>query len=228
MRSPPKPKATILRAGLRCFRRTSSMPRATAARCVRWPRAKAGRFRFYDERALRRLGAGAFLAVSRANDHRASGIVRLRYRPRGRTARRFALVGKGICFDTGRHQSQDPPQHVPDARRHAGQRGRRRHPARADAAPHAGRSRLLARNHGERDRPERLPAAGCGPRAERRHHPGGAQRRRGPHGARRHARARRARTPRPAARLRNADGRLRQRAHRALQRRVHEPPGAAR
>ena len=58
-------------------------------------------FRFYDERALRRLGAGAFLAVSRANDHRASGIVRLRYRPRGRTARRLALVGKGICFDTG-------------------------------------------------------------------------------------------------------------------------------
>jgi len=58
-------------------------------------------FRFYDERALRRLGAGAFLAVSRGNDHRASGIVRLRYRPRGRIARRLALVGKGICFDTG-------------------------------------------------------------------------------------------------------------------------------
>ena len=46
-------------------------------------------FRFYDERALRRLGAGAFLAVSRGNDHRASGIVRLRYRPRGRIARRL-------------------------------------------------------------------------------------------------------------------------------------------
>jgi leucyl aminopeptidase len=58
-------------------------------------------FRFYDERALKRLGAGAFLAVSRGNDHRASGIVRLRYRPRGRGARRLALVGKGICFDTG-------------------------------------------------------------------------------------------------------------------------------
>jgi leucyl aminopeptidase len=58
-------------------------------------------FRFYDERSLRRLGAGAFLAVSRANDHRAAGIVRLRYRPRGRALRRIALVGKGICFDTG-------------------------------------------------------------------------------------------------------------------------------
>jgi leucyl aminopeptidase/proline iminopeptidase len=58
-------------------------------------------FRFYDERRLRGLGAGAFLAVSRGNDHRASGIVRLRYRPRGRARRRIGLVGKGICFDTG-------------------------------------------------------------------------------------------------------------------------------
>jgi leucyl aminopeptidase len=59
-------------------------------------------FRFYDERALGRLGAGAFLAVTRANDHRGAGIVRLRYRPRGtRPTRRIGLVGKGICFDTG-------------------------------------------------------------------------------------------------------------------------------
>ena len=59
-------------------------------------------FRFYDERALARLGAGAFLAVSRANGHRGAGIVRLTYRPRGvRRARRVGLVGKGICFDTG-------------------------------------------------------------------------------------------------------------------------------
>ena len=58
---------------------------------------------FFNERALKRLGAGAFLAVSRANEHRDAGIVHLRYRARaGRTARRrVALVGKGICFDTG-------------------------------------------------------------------------------------------------------------------------------
>ena len=59
-------------------------------------------FRFYDERALLRLGAGAFLAVSRANAHRDAGIVRLRYTPPGgRPGNRVALVGKGICFDTG-------------------------------------------------------------------------------------------------------------------------------
>lgn len=60
-------------------------------------------FNFFNEAALKRLGAGAFLAVARANAHRDAGIVRLRYRapaPRGNVAR-LALVGKGICFDTG-------------------------------------------------------------------------------------------------------------------------------
>jgi leucyl aminopeptidase len=69
---------------------------ATLARRQGWS------FRFHDERALARLGAGAFLAVSRANAHRGAGIVHLGHRPRGASARRrVALVGKGICFDTG-------------------------------------------------------------------------------------------------------------------------------
>lgn len=58
-------------------------------------------FRFYSQPALRRLRAGAFLAVTRASGNGA-GIVRLSYRPRGRSqSQRLALVGKGICFDTG-------------------------------------------------------------------------------------------------------------------------------
>ncbi|HEU4653698.1 MAG TPA: M17 family metallopeptidase [Steroidobacteraceae bacterium] len=61
------------------------------------------KFTFYDEAALDRLGAGAFLAVSRANEHRGAGIACIRYRPRARakSQARLALVGKGICFDTG-------------------------------------------------------------------------------------------------------------------------------
>ncbi|MFO7306837.1 MAG: M17 family metallopeptidase [Gammaproteobacteria bacterium] len=59
-------------------------------------------FTFHNDAALRRAGAGAFLAVTRANIHRGAGIARLRYRPpRGRNVPRLALVGKGICFDTG-------------------------------------------------------------------------------------------------------------------------------
>lgn len=60
-------------------------------------------FTFFDLRALERRRAGAFLAVARANEHSNAGIVRLvrRVRDRGRVRGRIALVGKGICFDTG-------------------------------------------------------------------------------------------------------------------------------
>jgi len=65
----------------------------------------AGRLRlgyeFYGEGRLKRLGAGAFLAVSQGNAARDAGIVRLTYRPRGAGAPAVSLVGKGICFDTG-------------------------------------------------------------------------------------------------------------------------------
>jgi leucyl aminopeptidase len=67
-------------------------------------RANKLSMRFLDEPALRRLGAGAFLAVSQANEEAGAGIVQLRYRPaRAKSARApdVALVGKGIIFDTG-------------------------------------------------------------------------------------------------------------------------------
>ncbi len=57
--------------------------------------------RFLGERELRRLGAGAFLAVARGNATREAGIVHLRYRPKGQTRGALALVGKGVLFDTG-------------------------------------------------------------------------------------------------------------------------------
>jgi len=58
--------------------------------------------RFYGEAQLRRLGAGAFLAVARGSARRDAGILHLRYRPRGAArGAPIALVGKGLCFDTG-------------------------------------------------------------------------------------------------------------------------------
>ncbi len=55
-----------------------------------------------NSRALRRLKAGAFLAVAQGSAQDDAAIVRLRYTPpRARKAPAIALVGKGICFDTG-------------------------------------------------------------------------------------------------------------------------------
>jgi leucyl aminopeptidase len=60
--------------------------------------------RWLDERALRRAGAHAFLAVAAGNAEGGAGIAHLKYRPRRRRrgARPdVALLGKGILFDTG-------------------------------------------------------------------------------------------------------------------------------
>lgn len=65
------------------------------------------RVRWYDERALRRLGAGCFLAVAAGNARRNAGIAHLTWRPPARGARArgrapdVALIGKGVLFDTG-------------------------------------------------------------------------------------------------------------------------------
>ncbi len=60
------------------------------------------RFRWLSEAALKRLGAGAFLAVSQGNARRTAGIAHLSYRPRRHRGRvDLALVGKGVLFDTG-------------------------------------------------------------------------------------------------------------------------------
>jgi leucyl aminopeptidase len=59
------------------------------------------RARFYGEPELKKLGAGAFLAVARGNATRDAGILHLRYRPPGAAAAHIALVGKGVLFDTG-------------------------------------------------------------------------------------------------------------------------------
>ncbi|MFK8016288.1 MAG: M17 family metallopeptidase [Gammaproteobacteria bacterium] len=52
----------------------------------------------HDELALTKMGANAFLAVARANAHSDAAIVHLRRPAEGR---HIALVGKGVCYDTG-------------------------------------------------------------------------------------------------------------------------------
>jgi len=58
----------------------------------------------YDFRKLKKLGAGAFCAVAQGSDADGGGaaIVRLSWKPKG-AQRKLALVGKGICYDTGGH-----------------------------------------------------------------------------------------------------------------------------
>ncbi|MFO1204761.1 MAG: leucyl aminopeptidase family protein [Burkholderiales bacterium] len=56
----------------------------------------------FDLKRLRRMGAGAFVAVAQGSADEDAAIVHLRRRA-GRRRPHIALVGKGICFDTGGH-----------------------------------------------------------------------------------------------------------------------------
>jgi leucyl aminopeptidase len=66
--------------------------------------ARAGRWAFeeFDLRRLRRMGAGAFVAVAQGSRPEDAAIVHLAWRPK-KAQGHLALVGKGICFDTGGH-----------------------------------------------------------------------------------------------------------------------------
>lgn len=57
---------------------------------------------FFDQKALAKRGANAFLAVVQANPEGIYGIAKLSWKPKGKSSgRKIALVGKGLCFDTG-------------------------------------------------------------------------------------------------------------------------------
>lgn len=77
-------------------------------------KTRGWRIEEYGYARLRKMGAGAFCAVAQgsqeasaagAADAADAAIVHLAYRPRNlpKNGRRIALVGKGICFDTGGH-----------------------------------------------------------------------------------------------------------------------------
>ncbi|MBI3478806.1 MAG: leucyl aminopeptidase family protein [Nitrosomonadales bacterium] len=56
----------------------------------------------FDMKALRKMGAGAFVAVAQGSEPEDAAIVHLTYKhPKAKQT--VALVGKGICFDTGGH-----------------------------------------------------------------------------------------------------------------------------
>lgn len=77
-------------------------PGAYRKRVAKLARKQGWSHEEYDMKRLRRLGAGAFVAVAQGSTEADAAIVRLRYR-HSKAKRTLALVGKGICFDTGGH-----------------------------------------------------------------------------------------------------------------------------
>jgi leucyl aminopeptidase len=71
-------------------------------RVIKLARAYGWKTEFLDSKKLKARGAGAFLAVAQGSPEPDAGILHLRYVPKRKSnPGALALVGKGICFDTG-------------------------------------------------------------------------------------------------------------------------------
>lgn len=68
------------------------------------------KYQDFDLKALRKMGAGAFVAVAQGSDPEDAVIVHLQRRVKS-ASKTVALVGKGICFDTGGHNLK-PARHM--------------------------------------------------------------------------------------------------------------------
>jgi leucyl aminopeptidase len=77
-------------------------PGAYRARIRKLAKARSWQIEEFDFRRLRKMGAGAFCAVAQGSQEEDAAIVHLSYKPK-RAEHCVALVGKGICFDTGGH-----------------------------------------------------------------------------------------------------------------------------
>ena len=77
-------------------------PGSYRKRVAQLARQHGWRHEEYDMKRLRKMGAGAFVAVAQGSAVDDAAIVHLTYRhPRAKKS--YAVVGKGICYDTGGH-----------------------------------------------------------------------------------------------------------------------------
>ncbi|MCX7175631.1 MAG: leucyl aminopeptidase family protein [Proteobacteria bacterium] len=97
--------ANILARELTALPPNELTPRHYRGRVRALAKTQGWRIEEYDFKRLKKLGAGAFCAVAQGSHEQDAAIVHLSYRPKGveKNAPRVALVGKGICFDTGGH-----------------------------------------------------------------------------------------------------------------------------
>ena len=77
-------------------------PAVYRKRIKRMARDEGWEIEEFDLARLQKMGAGAFLAVAQGSGEQDAAIVRVSYTPK-RARGTVALVGKGICFDTGGH-----------------------------------------------------------------------------------------------------------------------------
>ena len=77
-------------------------PTQYRAKIAELAKTNGWQYQEFDMAKLTKMGAGAFVAVGQGSEPKDAAIVHLTYSPKA-AKKHIALVGKGICFDTGGH-----------------------------------------------------------------------------------------------------------------------------
>jgi len=97
-----KAEGNILARELTVLPPNELTPDLYCSRIKKFAKSEGWKYQKYDLKKLRKIGAGAFVAVAQGSDSEDAGIVHLQRLVKG-SDKTVALVGKGICFDTGGH-----------------------------------------------------------------------------------------------------------------------------
>lgn len=97
-------EGNLLARGLTALPANELTPKTYRQQIKKLAENEGWKYQEYDLNKLREIGAGAFVAVAQGSDTEDAAIVHLQHHCKQNTQNKsIAIVGKGICFDTGGH-----------------------------------------------------------------------------------------------------------------------------
>ncbi|MCP5244711.1 MAG: leucyl aminopeptidase family protein [Burkholderiales bacterium] len=105
-------EGNLLARGLTVLPPNELTPQTYCEQIKKLSRNEGWTYQEYTLDTLRKMGAGAFVAVAQGSDLEDAAIIHIHYAGKQRkNLKHISLVGKGICFDTGGHNLK-PPRHM--------------------------------------------------------------------------------------------------------------------
>ncbi len=104
-----KAEGNLLARGLTVLPPNELTPQTYRDQIKKLAKNEGWKYEEYDVNKLQKMGAGAFVAVAQGSDPQDAAIVHLsRNSEKNTDNKSIAIVGKGICFDTGGHNLKSP------------------------------------------------------------------------------------------------------------------------
>ena len=99
-----KAEGNLLVRGLTALPANELTPKAYRQQIKKLAENEGWKYQEYDLNKLKEMGAGAFVAVAQGSDTDDAAIVHLQHHGKQKNkTKHVAIIGKGICFDTGGH-----------------------------------------------------------------------------------------------------------------------------